>query len=643
VSARDRARLRSGVPDPVLPQQPRVSRIGKPTLLTESPEYGRRKVARQLYHAGNQDGTVWDGKSPSEIDRAFRDLMVAWGRQRGREVRVTVLPDGRYQVDLLTPLEPIPSLASFTPVVGPLLADHRDNLRLVVGVSNGGAPVVSDAEAWPHAIIGGSTYGGKSILVGSLLSQLAAKDPATVRLALADMSRVELPLYERLPHVIAPCAGSVPQILELAQRVETEMTLRGALMEADLRVVRPDGSAFDTANRPRDLVTWNEWVRRIGAPDLALPHLVFVADEWKQAMDGSDEAKQLVRVVGRLMRLGRKFGVRVWLIAQEPKKGADGTTTFPDDIMANAAARIAMAYAATPLVWQLVFNNQRSLNPSDRDPVGDLALLKAPDGTVPRGRAMMLSPTAQATPFQGLFLDPSPDRDDLSSALSRFVDQAARKAKLSPGARLLSERGVSLRGPVSRIEIVLRPGQVTELRVIGGTGAGVAVEDDLNDAPDDGQEPTEQGPPGSDRELAAADGETDPEDIDPGNGRRPAIPIQAQIAPLSVEAAARVIFALYRPGDRVSLDGLTERMRAHGLGVRRQRLVEVLTKLAMRGVLELSADGSRILTSSWANAQEVIGRIAATEEAGDLELEGEASDWGAELDDEGGQEKSHDA
>lgn len=643
MSARDRARLRSGVPDPVLPQQPRVSRIGKPTLLTESPEYGRRKVARQLYHAGNQDGTVWDGKSPSEIDRAFRDLMVAWGRQRGREVRVTVLPDGRYQVDLLTPLEPIPSLASFTPVVGPLLADHRDNLRLVVGVSNGGAPVVSDAEAWPHAIIGGSTYGGKSILVGSLLSQLAAKDPATVRLALADMSRVELPLYERLPHVIAPCAGSVPQILELAQRVETEMTLRGALMEADLRVVRPDGSAFDTANRPRDLVTWNEWVRRIGAPDLALPHLVFVADEWKQAMDGSDEAKQLVRVVGRLMRLGRKFGVRVWLIAQEPKKGADGTTTFPDDIMANAAARIAMAYAATPLVWQLVFNNQRSLNPSDRDPVGDLALLKAPDGTVPRGRAMMLSPTAQATPFQGLFLDPSPDRDDLSSALSRFVDQAARKAKLSPGARLLSERGVSLRGPVSRIEIVLRPGQVTELRVIGGTGAGVAVEDDLNDAPDDGQEPTEQGPPGSDRELAAADGETDPEDIDPGNGRRPAIPIQAQIAPLSVEAAARVIFALYRPGDRVSLDGLTERMRAHGLGVRRQRLVEVLTKLAMRGVLELSADGSRILTSSWANAQEVIGRIAATEEAGDLELEGEASDWGAELDDEGGQEKSHDA
>jgi hypothetical protein len=539
-------------------------------------------------------------------------------------------------------VEPIPSLAPFVPVVESLLPDYRDDLRLVLGVSNGGSHVISDAEAWPHAIIGGSTYGGKSILVGSLLAQLAAKSPSTVRLALADMSRVELPLYERLPHAIAPSAGTVLETLDLAQRVEAEMNLRGRLMEADLRVVRPDGSAYTTANRPRDLVTWNGWVRRIGAPDLALPHLIFVADEWKQAMDGSDEAKQLVRVVGRLMRLGRKFGIRVWLIAQEPKKGADGTTTFPDDIMANAATRIAMAYAATPLVWQLVFNNQRSLNPSDRDPVGDLAMLKAPDGTVPRGRAMMVSPTAQATPFQGLFLDPAPDRDDLSSALSRFVDRAARQAKLTPSAQLLGERGLALPKTISRIEIVLHPGQPTELRVIGGAVAALAPEIGLDDPSDGCQGPTQSDQPSSGRELAGADGETCPDGIDPGAGGRPAIPSQAQIAPLTVEVAARLIFALYRPGDQVSLDGLTERMRTHGLGVRRQRLVEVLTKLAMRGVLELSVDGSRTLTSSWANAQEVLSRMAA-EEDDDLDLEGEASDWGAELDNEGVQERGHDA
>jgi hypothetical protein len=289
-------------------------------------------------------------------------------------------------------------------------------------------------------------------------------------------------------------------------------------------------------------------------------------------------------------------------------------------------------------VWQLVFNNQRSLNPSDRDPVGDLAMLKAPDGTVPRGRAMMVSPTAQATPFQGLFLDPSPDQDDLSSALSRFVDRAAGRAKLTPGAQLLGERGLAHRGPISRIDIVLRPGQPTELRVIGGASVPLAAKVDQDDASDDGQ-----GPPRANRELVAADKKTDPEDIDTGIGDRPAIPDQAQIAPLTVEAAARLIFALYRPGDLVSLDGLTERMRAHGLGVRRQRLVEVLTKLAMRGVLELSADGSRTLTSSWSNAPEVISRMAATEDEDNLELEGEASNWGAELDDEGGQENIHDA
>jgi hypothetical protein len=302
-----------------------------------------------------------------------------------------------------------------------------------------------------------------------------------------------------------------------------------------------------------------------------------------------------------------------------------------------------MAYAATPLVWQLVFNNQRTLNPSDRDPVGDLAMLKAPDGTVPRGRAMMVSPAAQATPFQGLFLDTAPDQDDLSSALSRFVGRAARQAKLTPGAQLLGERGLVLRGPIGRIEIVLHPGQPTELRVIGGAGAGVAAEVGRDDNPEDRQAPMQEGQPRSDRELAVPDEKADSEDSDPGNGDRPAIPSQAQIAPLTLEAAARLIFALYRPGDRVSLDGLAERMRAHGLGVRRQRLVEVLTKLAMQGVLEVSTDGSRTLTSSWANAQEVISRVAATEGEDDLELEGEASDWGADRDGEGGQERTHDA
>jgi hypothetical protein len=256
---------------------------------------------------------------------------------------------------------------------------------------------------------------------------------------------------------------------------------------------------------------------------------------------------------------------------------------------------------------------------------------------------MMLSPTAQATPFQGLLLDPSPDQDDLSSALSRFVDQAARKAKLSPGAQLLSERGVSLRGPISRIEIVLRPGQATELRVIGKAESRVATEETPNNISDDEHEPTQDGSLEPDQELAASEPEVGSEDPDPGDANRPALPTQGQIAPLTIEAAGRLLFALYRSGDRVSLDGLTERMRDQGLGVRRQRLVEVLTKLTTCGVLDLSADGSRTLAGSWANALEVISRITETEEQGDLEPQDEASGWGADLDDGDDEGGTHDA
>ena len=127
----------------------------------------------------------------------------------------------------------------------------------------------------------------------------------------------------------------------------------------------------------------------------------------------------------------------------------------------------------------------------------------------------------------------------------------------------------------------------------------------------------------------------------PGDDDRPAVPTQEQITPMTVEAAARLICALYRRGDRVSLDGLAERMSANGLGVRRQRLVEGLAALAAVGVLELSADGSRTLATSWADAQELVGQVPVTEED-DLPLS-PAPTGGAVPVDEGSGRATHDA
>jgi len=64
----------------------------------------------------------------------------------------------------------------------------------------------------------------------------------------------------------------------------------------------------------------------------------------------------------------------------------------------------------------------------------------------------------------------------------------------------------------------------------------VAAEVGLDDAPEDCQEPTQEGQPRADLELAIPDEEADSEDSDPGNGDCPAIPSQAQIAPLTLEA-----------------------------------------------------------------------------------------------------------
>jgi len=124
----------------------------------------------------------------------------------------------------------------------------------------------------------------------------------------------------------------------------------------------------------------------------------------------------------------------------------------------SRATRIAMAYAATPLVVQLVFNNQRSLNSERPRSVGDLAMLKPRTGQCPEVGDDGVA-HGSATLSRGSSLTRPPDPGRLSSrclawSIGRLGRRSSRQAH-----QPLGERGLALRKPISRIEIVLHPGQ----------------------------------------------------------------------------------------------------------------------------------------------------------------------------------------
>jgi len=118
-------------------------------------------------------------------------------------------------------------------------------------------------------------------------------------------------------------------------------------------------------------------------------------------MDGSDEARQLVAGWwAGSCAWDAKFGVRVWLIGTGTQKGRRRHDHLPDDIMANAATRIAMPTPRRRSCGSSSSTISGSLNPSDRDPVGDLAMLKPGRDSAPRSGDDGVA-HGSGDPFQG--------------------------------------------------------------------------------------------------------------------------------------------------------------------------------------------------------------------------------------------------
>jgi S-DNA-T family DNA segregation ATPase FtsK/SpoIIIE len=78
----------------------------------------------------------------------------------------------------------------------------------VLGKDVSGKPWVADLARMPHMLVAGATGSGKSVCLNVLLmSLLYANGPDDLKLILVDPKRVELPVYNRIPHLIVPLGG----------------------------------------------------------------------------------------------------------------------------------------------------------------------------------------------------------------------------------------------------------------------------------------------------------------------------------------------------------------------------------------------------------------------------------------------------
>jgi DNA segregation ATPase FtsK/SpoIIIE, S-DNA-T family len=175
----------------------------------------------------------------------------------------------------------------------------------------------------PHLLIAGTTGSGKSGCINTILSSILLRaTPDDTRLILIDPKRIELSLYESIPHLLTPVVSS-PK--------EAAIVLGNVLAEMERRYER-----LSTV-RARNLPEANRAFRSRG--EETLPYLLVVIDELADLMMISPQ--QVEDAVIRLAQKSRAVGVHLVLATQRPS--VDVITGM---IKANVPSRIAFAVSS---------------------------------------------------------------------------------------------------------------------------------------------------------------------------------------------------------------------------------------------------------------------------------------------------------
>lgn len=213
----------------------------------------------------------------------------------------------------------------------PVYTQSKARIPVALGRYADGVPAGATLEKWPHILIAGATNSGKSICLHTIImSVLYHAKPNEVKFLMIDPKRLELTLYEGIPHLYDPKTSCDDvNVVTDAQGAVKSLQMLVKVMEKRLKIME--------LAKVKNIEGYNAWAEKKGEEKMF--YIIVIIDEMADLMLQTRAA--IEDSVQRLAQMARAVGIHLILCTQRPS-----VNVITGVIKANLPSRIALQVAS---------------------------------------------------------------------------------------------------------------------------------------------------------------------------------------------------------------------------------------------------------------------------------------------------------
>jgi len=252
----------------------------------------------------------------TRITNLSNDLALALA---AHPIRIEAPIPGKPLVGIEVPNQKVATVTLRELLESPEYKQRGHNMMIALGKDVAGKTWFADLPKMPHLLIAGATGSGKTVCINTvILSLLYQNTPEHLRFIMVDPKRVELTLYNGIPHLLTPV---------ITDPIKTVNALKWTIGEMERR--------FDMLAKAgkRDIHSYNQSVTD------KMPYIVFIIDELADLM--ALAASEVEAGIIRIAQMARAVGIHLIVATQRPS--VDVITGL---MKANIPARIAFSVAS---------------------------------------------------------------------------------------------------------------------------------------------------------------------------------------------------------------------------------------------------------------------------------------------------------